>query len=51
VWGKRAYDEPALFEALTLGVFEVGLSCSIGSGNGMRSGTHSGISVSPRLRR
>jgi DNA-3-methyladenine glycosylase I len=29
VWGRRARDEPALFEALTLGVFEVGLSWSI----------------------
>jgi DNA-3-methyladenine glycosylase I len=29
VWGKRTYGEPALFEALTLGVFEVGLSWSI----------------------
>jgi DNA-3-methyladenine glycosylase I len=29
VWGKRTYDESALFEALTLGVFEVGLSWSI----------------------
>jgi DNA-3-methyladenine glycosylase I len=28
VWGKRTYDESALFEALTLGVFEVGLSWS-----------------------
>jgi DNA-3-methyladenine glycosylase I len=26
VWGKRTYGEPTLFEALTLGVFEVGLS-------------------------
>ena len=26
VWGKRTYDESALFEALTLGVFEAGLS-------------------------
>ena len=26
VWGKRTYGESALFEALTLGVFEVGLS-------------------------
>jgi len=26
VWGKRTADESALFEALTLGVFEVGLS-------------------------
>jgi DNA-3-methyladenine glycosylase I len=29
VWGTRTYDEPALFEALTLGVFEVGLSWKI----------------------
>ena len=29
VWGTRTYDEPALFEALTLGVFEVGLSWSV----------------------
>jgi DNA-3-methyladenine glycosylase I len=29
VWGTRSYDEPAVFEALTLGVFEVGLSWSI----------------------
>jgi DNA-3-methyladenine glycosylase I len=29
VWGTRTYDEPALFEALTLGVFEAGLSWSI----------------------
>src|SRR6202165_4786936 len=29
VWGKRTYDESALFEALTLGVFEAGLSWSI----------------------
>jgi len=29
VWGTRTYAEPALFEALTLGVFEVGLSWSI----------------------
>jgi DNA-3-methyladenine glycosylase I len=29
VWGRRAYDESALFEALTLGVFEVGLSWAI----------------------
>jgi len=28
VWGTRTYDEPAIFEALTLGVFEVGLSWS-----------------------
>src|SRR5438034_1038300 len=29
VWGSRTYDASALFEALTLGVFEVGLSWSI----------------------
>src|SRR3989475_5502319 len=29
VWGTRTYDDPALFEALTLGVFEVGLSWSV----------------------
>src|SRR6266446_9189438 len=29
VWGIRTYDESAMFEALTLGVFEVGLSWSI----------------------
>jgi DNA-3-methyladenine glycosylase I len=29
VWGTRTYDDPALFEALTLGVFEAGLSWSI----------------------
>src|SRR5690349_10752432 len=29
VWGMRTYDASALFEALTLGVFEAGLSWSI----------------------
>src|SRR5438105_11939228 len=29
VWGTRTYDESAMLEALTLGVFEVGLSWSI----------------------
>ncbi len=29
VWGTRTYDERAMFEALTLGVFEVGLSWSV----------------------
>ena len=29
VWGTRTYDLSAMFEALTLGVFEVGLSWSI----------------------
>ena len=26
VWGTRTYEESAMFEALTLGVFQVGLS-------------------------
>jgi DNA-3-methyladenine glycosylase I len=29
VWGTRTFDQSAMFEALTLGVFEVGLSWSI----------------------
>jgi DNA-3-methyladenine glycosylase I len=29
VWGTRTYEESALFEALTLGVFEAGLSWSV----------------------
>jgi DNA-3-methyladenine glycosylase I len=29
VWGARTYEESAMFEALTLGVFEVGLSWAI----------------------
>ena len=29
VWGTRTHDESAMFEALTLGVFQVGLSWSI----------------------
>ena len=29
VWGRRTYDESALFEALTLGVFQAGLSWGI----------------------
>jgi DNA-3-methyladenine glycosylase I len=38
VWGTRTYDESALFEALTLGVFQAGLSWSIvfGKRNGFR---------------
>src|SRR4029079_18065192 len=28
-WGTRTYDQASMFEALTLGVFEVGLSWSI----------------------
>jgi DNA-3-methyladenine glycosylase I len=29
VWGVRTYEAPALFEALTLGVFQAGLSWSV----------------------
>jgi DNA-3-methyladenine glycosylase I len=29
IWGSRTYEDSAMFEALTLGVFEVGLSWSI----------------------
>ena len=29
VWGARTYEESALFEALTLGVFQVGLSWAV----------------------
>jgi DNA-3-methyladenine glycosylase I len=39
VWGTRTYDQAAMFEALTLGVFEVGLSWSIvfGKRDGFRA--------------
>ena len=42
VWGTRTYDESALFEALTLGVFEAGLSWSIvfGKRAGFRRAFH-----------
>lgn len=42
VWGSRTYDESALFEALTLGVFEAGLSWSIvfGKRDGFRKAFH-----------
>jgi DNA-3-methyladenine glycosylase I len=42
VWGTRTYDESALFEALTLGVFEAGLSWSIvfGKRDGFRRAFH-----------
>ena len=42
VWGTRTYDESAMFEALTLGVFEVGLSWSIvfGKRDAFRSSFH-----------
>jgi DNA-3-methyladenine glycosylase I len=42
VWGIRTHDESAMFEALTLGVFEVGLSWSIvfGKRDGFRTAFH-----------
>src|ERR1700724_3141810 len=42
VWGTRTYDESAMFEALTLGVFEVGLSWSIvfGKRDALRTAFH-----------
>src|SRR3982074_698388 len=42
VWGTRTYDESALFEALTLGVFQAGLSWSIvfGKRDAIRSAFH-----------
>ena len=46
VWGTRTYNESALFEALTLGVFEAGLSWSIVFGK--RDRFPDGL---PRLRR
>ena len=42
VWGRRTYDEPVLFEALTLGVFQAGLSWSVvfGKRDGFRKAFH-----------
>jgi DNA-3-methyladenine glycosylase I len=42
VWGTRTYDESALFEALTLGVFQAGLSWSVvfGRRDAFRSSFH-----------
>jgi DNA-3-methyladenine glycosylase I len=42
VWGTRTFDEPAMFEALTLGVFEVGLSWNVvfGKRDGFRRAFH-----------
>ena len=42
VWGTRTYDESALFEALTLGVFQAGLSWSVvfGKRDGFRRAFH-----------
>jgi DNA-3-methyladenine glycosylase I len=43
VWGKRTHDESAMFEALTLGVFQVGLSWAIvfGKRDAFRKAFHS----------
>src|ERR1700752_2018022 len=42
VWGTRTYEESALFEALTLGVFQAGLSWAVvfGKRDGFRSAFH-----------
>ena len=42
VWGTRTYDDTALFEALTLGVFQAGLSWSVvfGKRDGFRTAFH-----------
>ena len=42
VWGTRTYDSSALFEALTLGVFQAGLSWSVvfGKRDGFRNAFH-----------
>ena len=42
VWGTRTYAESALFEALTLGVFQAGLSWSVvfGKRDGFRKAFH-----------
>ena len=42
VWGTRTYDESSMFEALTLGVFETGLSWSVvfGKRDGFREAFH-----------
>jgi DNA-3-methyladenine glycosylase I len=42
VWGTPTYDESAMFEALTLGVFETGLSWSVvfGKRAGFREAFH-----------
>ena len=48
VWGTRTHDESAMFEALTLGVFQVGLSWAIVFANEKPSEGHSAASTSPR---
>jgi DNA-3-methyladenine glycosylase I len=51
VWGTRTYDESAMFEALTLGVFEVGLSWSIvfGKRDAFRKHSRAACRPSPSL--
>jgi Methyladenine glycosylase len=51
VWGKPTYDESALFEALTLDVFEAGLSWWSYSASGTRSSESSTTSMSHASRR
>jgi DNA-3-methyladenine glycosylase I len=51
VWGTRTYDKSAMFEALTLGVFEVGLSWSIVFGKRDAFRTAFRASTSRRSRR
>ena len=43
IWGTRTHDESAMFEALTLGVFEVGLSWAVvfGKRDAFRRAFHS----------
>ena len=48
VWGTRTYDELALFEALTLGVFQAGLSWEIVFGKRTRFRSCFTASTSPR---
>jgi DNA-3-methyladenine glycosylase I len=42
VWGRRTFEEPALFESLTLGVFQAGLSWLVvfGKREGFRKAFH-----------
>ena len=48
VWGTPTHDESAMFEALSLGMFEVGLSWSVVFGKRDAFGRHFGASTSPR---
>ncbi|HSZ48207.1 MAG TPA: DNA-3-methyladenine glycosylase I [Streptosporangiaceae bacterium] len=52
VWGTRTHDESAMFEALTLGVFEAGLSwMSIGCCRTRRSSATWPRSTRPSITR